>query len=353
MALNRKGVVTTINDYARKLLDVDATKILGRRYIDIITEMGFKEEIRDIIDEMSRKSLSVIEKNIAGKFGNKDLHLKVNISLLKTLEKRYMGVVVVFDDLSELQKSHRIAAWREVARRIAHEIKNPLTPIQLSAQRLNKRYIERFNENPEDRQIFSNCTGMIINQVDGIKRMVNEFASFARMPASNPVLTSLDRIIREVIQIYRQNSNQVNIEYHNFSTIDNMLLDCDQIKRVFINLLDNSITALEDTSDPEIRIIVSNNEILEIVSIEVIDNGPGIQPEVMDQLFEPYFSTRGGRGGTGLGLTIAKQIITDHSGYIRASMTNEKGARFLIEIPGIRYPGPVIKGKKEGKKVVV
>jgi len=177
---------------------------------------------------------------------------------------------------------------------------------------------------------------MIIDQVSSIKMMVNEFAAFARMPASNPAFTSLSEIIKEVIEVYRQSANQVNIEYHNFSSVDNLYLDRDQIKRVFINLIDNAIAALATIKDPEIRIIVSNNKILEMVSIEVIDNGTGISSEVMTRLFEPYFSTKGTKG-TGLGLTIVKQIITDHAGYIRVSSSSNNGAKFLMELPTYQY----------------
>jgi len=156
---------------------------------------------------------------------------------------RYLGLVVVFEDLSEIEKAQRMAAWREVARRIAHEVKNPLTPIQLSAQRLKKRYGKILDS--EDAEIFDECTGMIITQVEELKRLVNEFSNFARMPAANPAPSDINEIINEALSLYRETHKEVDFVFNDSKEVPVFNLDREQIRRVMINLFDNAIEAIE------------------------------------------------------------------------------------------------------------
>jgi two-component system nitrogen regulation sensor histidine kinase NtrY len=237
-----------------------------------------------------------------------------------------MGTVVVFDDLSHLIKAQRMAAWREVARRIAHEIKNPLTPIQLSAQRLRRRYLERF---AEDDTVFDECTMMIIKQVDELKNLVNEFSSFARMPASHPSLNDLNAIIAEALVLFQEGHKEIEFSFHPDPRIPVFSLDREQIKRVLINLLDNAVSANEGQGS--ISVASSFNPTLQMVTFTVADTGCGIPPEDKPRLFEPYFSTK--KSGTGLGLAIVSTIISDHNGYIRVKDNHPKGTRFIIEFP--------------------
>ena len=233
--------------------------------------------------------------------------------------------MAVFDDLTQLIKAQRMAAWREVARRIAHEIKNPLTPIQLSAQRLRKRYLERLQP---DGTVFDECTRTIVKQVEELKGMVNEFSNFARMPASQPTPNQLNEIIQESIVLFQATQKQIRFEFAP-DDLPVVNVDRDQMKRVMINLIKNSLTAIEN--EGTIRIQTSYDPKLQTVRLEVSDDGCGIPDEDKSRLFEPYFSTK--KTGTGLGLTIVNAIIADHNGYIRVRDNKPKGTTFLIELP--------------------
>ncbi len=169
------------------------------------------------------------------------LTLLVNVTTLKDDNQEFMGTVVVFDDLTELFKAQRMAAWREVAKRIAHEIKNPLTPIQLSAQRLRRRYQGSF---PEDDTVFDECTRMIIKQVEELKTLVNEFSNFARMPASNPTDNNLNEVVAEALVLFQEGHRDIQFQYLPDETLPKFSLDREQLKRVVINLLDNAVAAV-------------------------------------------------------------------------------------------------------------
>ena len=220
-----------------------------------------------------------------------------------------------------------MAAWREVARRIAHEVKNPLTPIQLSAQRLKKRYGDKIGK--EEGKIFEECTDMIINQTEGLKRLVNEFSSYARMPASNPVPDNISQIIKEAVSLYQDTQKNVNIVFRDSIKELVFKVDREQIKRVMINLLDNAIAAIDGKG--EIVVDLSHDKDMDIVRIEVADNGKGIPPRDKGRLFEPYYSTK--KHGTGLGLAIVNTIIHDHNGFIDVKDNTPAGTIFIIELP--------------------
>jgi two-component system nitrogen regulation sensor histidine kinase NtrY len=217
-------------------------------------------------------------------------------------------------------------AWREVARRIAHEIKNPLTPIQLSAERLRKRYASLLKD---DGAILDKCTRTIINQVEELKNLVNEFSSFARLPASKPVPSDLNEIIRDALFLYKEGHREIEFRIQTDPNLPRLDLDREQVKRVLNNLLDNAVAAV--ASDGLIEVTTRNDAELGIVTMEVADNGHGIAPDVHAKLFEPYFSTK--KNGTGLGLTIVSTIVSDHGGFVRVKNNEPKGTRFIIEFP--------------------
>ncbi len=255
--------------------------------------------------------------------------LLVKVAILRDEEDRYLGMVVVLDDLTQLQKAQRAEAWREVARRIAHEIKNPLTPIQLSAQRLRKRYLNQF---AQDGAIFDECTKTIISQVEELKNLVNEFSSFARMPAANPIPNNLNEIIREAMVLYEEGHKQIRFAFSPDDKIPVFSLDKEQIKRVMVNLLDNAVAAVDAVATDRTRMGRSYRRdrldpLMNLARIEVADNGCGVSPEDKPLLFEPYFSTK--PSGTGLGLAIVNSIISDHHGYIRVKDNLPRGTRLL------------------------
>ena len=231
---------------------------------------------------------------------------------------------MVFDDLTEMEKGQRMAAWREVARRIAHEVKNPLTRITLSAQRLKRKYSKQLNE-----PVFDECTQTIIDHVDLIRNLVNEFSLFARFPSANPQRCDLFPIIEETLALYREGHPTIKFEINNTSDIPPLNLDRQQIKQAFINLIDNAIGAIK--AEGSVSFAVTHDPILKRVRIEVVDNGQGIADEAKTRLFEPNFSTK--KSGMGLGLTIVSTIIADHNGFISVQDNVQQGAKFVIELP--------------------
>jgi len=324
ISIDEKGMVTTINTSAEQMLGIKSEEVLGKRFSHVLAKQ-YLEQIERLLDELKSSRKDSIEKQLTVDLKGKSLSLLINLTTLKDEEGEPLGIVAVFDDLTQLIKAQRMAAWREVARRIAHEIKNPLTPIQLSAQRLRKRYLDKLQL---EGAVFDECTRTIVRQVEELKGMVNEFSNFARMPASNPTPDHLNEIIKETLVLFQENHRQVNFEFIP-QDLPVFNIDRDQMKRVLINLIKNSLAAIGE--EGEIKIQTSYDSKLQTVRLEVSDDGCGIPDEDKQRLFEPYYSTK--KSGTGLGLTIVNAIISDHYGYIRVRDNEPKGTTFLIELP--------------------
>jgi len=329
ISVDRFGRLTTVNKSAENLLHFKAEKVLGRDFRKVVPRI-YLPKIMELLKELFFSEKGTIRQQLTIPIGNDKYTLLANLTTLRDEENNFMGTVAVFDDLTQLFKAQRMAAWREVARRIAHEIKNPLTPIQLSAQRLRRRYLERFSE--ED-TVFDECTQMISRQVDELKNLVNEFSSFARMPTSRPTLNNLNDIVKEGLILYQEAHKEIKFTRALASDLPNASLDREQIKRVIINLLENAVAAIDGKG--EIRVETVYNRDLQIITLSIADDGCGIPAEDKPRLFEPYFSTK--KTGTGLGLAIVSTIIADHNGYIRVRDNIPQGARFIIELPA---PGP-------------
>jgi two-component system nitrogen regulation sensor histidine kinase NtrY len=240
--------------------------------------------------------------------------------------------VLAFDDLTELLKAQRLAAWREVAQRIAHEIKNPLTPIQLSAQRLRRRL--GGDRPPDEKRLLEEATATIIQEVDGLKQLVDEFSRFARMPALSLKPTDLGRLLEGVIVLYRDSHPGLSIGAAFSPELPQLEVDPDQIKRAVLNLVDNAVEAVGQTGEVTVETIWLPEA--QRARIVVTDDGPGIAVEDKERLFVPYFSTK--PTGMGLGLPIVHQIVTDHGGTIWVEDNSPHGSRFVIELPGERVP---------------
>jgi two-component system nitrogen regulation sensor histidine kinase NtrY len=324
ISIDEKRNVTTINTSAEQMLEIKGDAVLEKNFSEVLPK-EYVGQIERLLEELKSSRKDSIERQVIVNLEGKSLSLLINLTTLKDEEGKSLGVVAVFDDLTQLIKAQRMAAWREVARRIAHEIKNPLTPIQLSAQRLRKRYLEKLQP---DGTVFDECTRTIVKQVEELKGMVNEFSNFARMPASQPTPNHLNEIIQETLVLFQGFQKQVQFEF-NPSELPILNVDRDQMKRVMINLIKNSLAAIENGG--KIRIRTSYNPQFQTVRLEVSDDGCGIPDEDKGKLFEPYFSTK--RTGTGLGLAIVNAIISDHSGYIRVRDNKPKGTTFLIELP--------------------
>lgn len=321
-----EGRILTINKSAQEMLGINAENITGKNYKNVMDQEQVKV-IKDLLEDRSLLRKGFVQKQIILSVGKKTLTLLVSINMLRDDQGKYSGLVAVFDDFSEIERAQRMAAWRDVARRIAHEVKNPLTPIQLSAQRLKKRYGHVLSK--EDEKVFEECTDMIINQVEGLKRLVNEFSSFARMPALNPRPENINQIIKETVGLYQETQKDIKVIFNEVSGIPIFKMDREQIKRVMINLLDNAIAAIEGNGEVEVN--VSYDKENEMVRIEVADNGMGIPPYDKLRIFEPYFSTK--KHGTGLGLAIVNTIIHDHNGFIDVQDNQPRGTRFIIDLP--------------------
>ncbi|MFC1821290.1 ATP-binding protein [Thermodesulfobacteriota bacterium] len=328
ISANSSGEILTINKSAERMLNINARYIIGKSYKNIIGKEYLKV-VNEFLNDKNLFKRGFLERQISVAMDEKTLSLLVSLNVLRDDRGKYLGIVAVFEDVSEIERAQRMAAWREVARRIAHEVKNPLTPIQLSAQRLKRRYGDRVAQ--EDGQVFEECTNMIINQVDELKRLVNEFSSFARMPASDPKPNDISRIISEAIGLYQEAEKSVNIVFHDSHEVPVCKVDKEQMKRVMINLLDNALDAVH--GEGEVVIDLSYEKTLEMVRISIADNGKGIPHEDKLRLFEPYFSTK--KHGTGLGLAIVNTIINDHNGFLRVQDNKPRGSKFIIEFPSV------------------
>jgi len=325
ISTNSQGVVTTVNKSAERLLQINTSDVIGRNFRELL-RLPQLDLMKEMLRNILLKKQETMNRQIEIQVNENRLVLQVNLTLLNDENGEFLGTVVVFDDLTHLIKSQRMAAWREVARRIAHEIKNPLTPIQLSAQRLRKRYLSRFSE---DDQVFDQSTETIIKSVEELKTLVNEFSQFARMPAAQPAPCNLNDLIAEAVTLYSEAHRQVSIRFIPDEALPELQLDRDQIKRVLINLLENAVAALDNEGD--IRVTSSYNQELKMAGFSVADNGAGISAADRPRLFEPYFSTK--KSGTGLGLSIVNTIITDHHGFIRVRENIPKGTIFIVELP--------------------
>jgi two-component system nitrogen regulation sensor histidine kinase NtrY len=325
ISMDEKGMVTTINTSAEQILGIQGEEVLGKRLSEVLARDYLPQIGEELLADLRSSQKDSIERQVTINLKGKSQTLLVNLTSLKDEEGKPIGVVAVIDDLTQMIKAQRVAAWREVARRIAHEIKNPLTPIQLSAQRLRKRYLEKLRD---DGAVFDECTRTIVNQVGELKNMVNEFSNFARLPTSNPTPNQLNEIVKETLVLFQEARKEVHFDFYP-QDVPVFNMDREQMKRVLINLIKNSLAAVG--REGEIKIRTNYDRRLQMVRLEVSDNGHGIPDEDKGKLFEPYYSTK--KSGTGLGLTIVNTIIADHNGYIRVRDNHPRGTTFLIELP--------------------
>ncbi|MFC1858047.1 PAS domain-containing sensor histidine kinase [Thermodesulfobacteriota bacterium] len=323
ISLDPEGVVSTINKSAEKMLNIRAEEILNRNYKKLLKEEHLALS-REIMHKLTGSSDDAVELPVRLAIDGSPRSFLMHFSALKDDTGNNLGIVMVFDDLTELEKAERMAAWREVARRIAHEVKNPLTPIKLSAQRLNRKYAGQIQES-----VFEDCTRTIIDHVDLIRNLVNEFSAFARFPTANPKPCDLPSIVEETLALYREGHQNIAFDITISNEIPILTLDRRQIKQALINLVDNAIGAIIENGS--ISITLTHNALLKLVRLKVADSGPGISNKDKARLFEPYFSTK--KTGMGLGLTIVSTIIADHNGKIRVQDNQPRGAKFIIDFP--------------------
>jgi len=309
------------------------TPALGARLAEV-----FQGEVASDLSHLLRKAdrMSVTTAQLEIPAQNHKLNVAVTASSVQHGRQR-LGYVIVFEDFSELLKAQGEAAWREVARRVAHEIKNPLTPIALSAERI-RRHLERGTP-PDDASlsVIHGCAATIAGAVETVRSLVDEFASLARFPAAQPRPADINEIVEGTLAMFNGRLDGIHVEKHLEKNLPQAMADPEAIKRAFANLIDNAAEAMHASLLREIQITTSAVEDRNMVEVVIGDTGHGINNEVKEKLFLPYFSTK--HRGTGLGLAIVRRIIEDHHGTIRVEENQPVGARFIVELPTINGSG--------------
>ena len=333
LSLNADRLVTHVNDALLRIFrpnggDSAAPKVLiGASLRDV-----FAGDVLDSLEPLLRRAdrLGTTTTQMEMEAQHATLNVAVTVATLKH-EGQGLGYVLVFEDLSELLKAQKQAAWREVARRVAHEIKNPLTPIALSAERI-RRHLHR-NSHPDaaSLQVLHNCADTIASAVETVRTLVDEFSTLARFPTARPQPANINAIVETTLAMFNGRLENIRVRTRLAPDLPSVMADMDAIKRALANLVDNAAEAMQDVMFREIQIstaLVAGHEAVEIV---VADTGPGVTQELKERLFLPYFSTK--KRGTGLGLAIVSRIVEDHHGSIRVEENKPAGTRFVVELP--------------------
>lgn len=323
ISLDRSGNILTINTAACTILDISADEIINKHY-SLLISMLESEELKEIVKNIRTSDFKGIEKEIKADIEGRRILLRVFITSLRD-SQNFLGTLVVFDDLTEVVRAQKALAWQEVARRVAHEIKNPLTPIKLSTEHMIKKWR---NRDDDFGQTFERSTKTIIKEVESLKRLVDEFSKFGKMPEINKTPVLISTIIEGVVNLYKD-YKELEIRVSRQDNEPLVELDAEQFKRVIINIVDNAIQAMQ--SRGRIEISINQDVLSNRVYVDIQDNGPSIREEDKEKLFLPYFSTK--KDGTGLGLAIVSRVITEHRGYIRIRDNKPRGTIFSIELP--------------------
>jgi two-component system, NtrC family, nitrogen regulation sensor histidine kinase NtrY len=344
ISIDAKTAIATINEAALVMLGLQGKPEVGAA-IEDLSPQG--KDIAKLCRRAWRSEIAQTEITFSRPDGSSLFTATTAIALRQT-KGSIEGWVIVIEDLSNLIQAERAAAWSEVARRMAHEIKNPLTPIQLSAERIIRNYKRGTGASAEARfdEIIREGTSTIVREVSTLQRMVEEFSRFARLPEAQPVEASLNEVVKEAVSLYDERLNGIRIERHLADNLPLMRLDPEQLKRVIVNLIDNAIEAIDSSeaahgngtkhqtnghTEKLIHIETLYEKERELTRLTVSDTGHGIRPADRDKLFLPKFSTR--ERGTGLGLAIVSHIVADHKGRIQVEDNRPRGAKFIIELP--------------------
>lgn len=325
VSITPRGCISTFNKAASRILQVEQKDVLNLHYREFLA-LPEVTRIFNIVRSMSEQGQETYEEQLELKVNGKTLSLLLNVTTMYDINGKYMGTLIVFDDLTQLLRAQRIAAWREVARRLAHEIKNPLTPLQLSTQRLRRQAIKK---SPRYEEIFEECTQTIMDEVEGLRHLVDEFSSFARMPAMVKNPTNLHELLKTTLSSYSLYYKNIRLRARFSRELPLLSADGRQLKQVFVNLIDNAIQAMNERGEILVRTFYDARR--NVVTIHCSDTGTGIPDDMKDRLFIPYFSTKG--SGRGLGLAIVHRIISEHDGTIKIEDNTPQGTIFIIELP--------------------
>jgi two-component system nitrogen regulation sensor histidine kinase NtrY len=324
VSIDPMGRINTLNSAAARLLDVDSS-VVGRSAVDVFSRQDL-QPINAILDQAVRARSDAFAQEVALVRDGRELHIAAAATRLTGAGGAYEGNVLVLDDVTPLIRAQKVAAWREVARRLAHEIKNPLTPIQLSAERMRRKLSDLDRPRAD---LVQECTTTIIGEVEALKSLVDEFSQFARMPAPRAVPADLRQLLNDTLSLYNGLFTDVIFERRFAEGLPQVRIDPEQMRRVVINLVDNAIEAMNRNGT--IALETSHEPSNNIVRLVVSDNGPGIPETEREKLFLPYYSTKG--RGSGLGLAIVRRIVAEHGGSIDVTDNAPRGTRFTIELP--------------------
>lgn len=335
--------VSTINGAAINILKLNDAPASGQRLQNLIfnENRAIFERLLARARRIGNASEQTVLKTVRTN-GDDPQDEGLTVALTATKLPEESGVVLVIEDLSELISAQRASAWQEVARRMAHEIKNPLTPIQLSAERIAKRFVasghtdnetgKRTSDNGPLSDVVHESTATILREVTSLKTMVDEFSRFARLPDTKLEPADVNAVISRAVKVFDGRFARLIVDLALAESLPLVSLDAEQLKRVFVNLIENSVEAFDANSvEPRIMVTTRYETARDLVVAEVSDNGKGIASSDLQKLFQPYFSTKG--RGTGLGLAIVNRIITDHHGRIKVVANQPCGAKFIIELP--------------------
>jgi two-component system nitrogen regulation sensor histidine kinase NtrY len=336
ISLDASGRISTVNGAAERLLGLDDGAV-GQTARDVFDQPELRP-LLPLVDATEKSEPHPVVQEITLAREDREIHLATAATVLTGDAGEPEGAVVVLDDVTPLIRAQRVAAWRDVARRLAHEIKNPLTPIQLSAERLRRHFSA---SPPQTQALVDECTDAIIAEVEALKGLVDEFAQFARLRGPRMVPTDLNRLVDDTLRLYGGvlQKGTLRVEQQLDGALPQVRLDAEQIRQVIINLVDNAMEALGGPAAgtrpngqcPTIQILTSHDARDGSVKLVVSDNGPGVPPADREKLFMPYYSTKG--RGSGLGLAIVRRIVAEHGGSIDVTDNVPTGTRFIIELP--------------------
>jgi two-component system nitrogen regulation sensor histidine kinase NtrY len=324
VSIDPAGRIGTMNSAALRLLDLDVA-VIGRPAVDVFARVDLRP-INAVLDQAARSRADAFAQEVALVREGRELTVAAAATRLTSASGAYDGTVLVLDDVTPLIRAQKVAAWREVARRLAHEIKNPLTPIQLSAERIRRKLNDL---DPARAELVQECTTTIVAEVEALKNLVDEFSQFARMPPPRTVPTDLQQLVNDSLALYNGLLPDVRFERRLGPDMPQVRVDPEQMRRVLINLVDNAIEAMNRSGTITIEALHDAKESL--VRLVVADDGPGIPEGEREKLFLPYYSTKG--RGSGLGLAIVRRIVAEHGGSIDVTENVPKGTRFTIELP--------------------
>ena len=331
LALDSDLKIRTANQAAGSILGVTLENRTGEAIRDVAKGMPLLEQFVDVAcvhldaGETEWREQIVLRGDVGRRV------LTCACTTLPGDKDNAAGYVIVFDDITALLQAQRDAAWGEVARRLAHEIKNPLTPIQLSAERIRRKYLKTMDE--DEAKVLDRATHTIVQQVEAMKEMVNAFSDYARAPDMDFSSFDLDKLAHEIVDLYRAQESDVEIVLTSDPAMPLVDGDMGRVRQMLHNLIRNAVEALEGTVDGRIDVQIGTGEFdeVEVVQIRVEDNGPGFQAGTMSQVFDPYVTTK--PKGTGLGLAIVKKLVEEHIGTIRARNRSDGGAVISIRLP--------------------